>query len=101
MPHDLPKILPLRLKGIAGRISGIIRALENDDDPDKILTQFKEAKNNKAHHLLSDEAYCKALAVKIVERINACPGNCGNEDKIESIRNQFPTFTLDELTEKM
>lgn len=53
------------------------------------------------HYLLPDEVYRKAPAIKIVETVNACPGNCGNEDKIEFIRQQFPAFSLDELTQKM
>lgn len=48
-----------------------------------------------------DEVYRKAPAIKIVETVNACPGNCGNEDKIEFIRQQFSTFSLDGLTQKM
>lgn len=103
LPPDLTEEIVTRLKSIGGQISGLIRMLETEDDPDKILTQFKAAQTalNKAHYLLLDEVYRKALAIKIVEAMNACPGNCGKEDKIEFIRKQFPAFTLDELTKKM
>ncbi|PTB91261.1 metal-sensitive transcriptional regulator, partial [Marivirga lumbricoides] len=68
-----------------------------------ILLQFKAAQKglDKAHYLLLDEAYRKALAIKISETVEACPGNCGNEDRIEFIRQQFPTLELDSLTSKM
>ncbi len=103
LPQDLTKDITVRLKSINGQIEGLIRMLENDEDPEKILTQFKASQSglDKAYYLLLDEVYRKALAIKIVETINACPGNCGNEDKIEFIRRQFPAFTLDELTQKM
>lgn len=103
LPHDLTKDITTRLKSINGQIEGLIRMLENDEDPENILTQFKAAQSglDKAQYLLLDEVYRKALAIKIVELINTCPGNCGNEDKIEFIRMQFPSFALDELTRKM
>jgi hypothetical protein len=91
------------LESISGQIDGLIRMLESDEDPEKIFNQFKAAQSglDKAHYLLPDEVYHKAPAIKIVETVNACPGNCGNEDKIEFIRQQFSTFSLDELTQKM
>ncbi|TAN13021.1 MAG: metal-sensitive transcriptional regulator [Chitinophagaceae bacterium] len=103
LPSDLTEEIVNRLKSIGGQVSGLARMLETEDDPDKILIQFKAAQTalDKAHYLLLDEVYRKALAIKIVEAVNACPGNCGNEDKIEFIRQQFPAFTLDELTRKM
>lgn len=103
LPPDLTEEIVTRLKSIGGQVSGLVRMLETEDDPDKILIQFKAAQTalDKAHYLLLDEVYRKALAIKIVEAVNACPGNCGNEDKIEFIRQQFPAFTLDELTKKI
>lgn len=103
LPPDLTEEIVTRLKSIGGQVSGLARMLETEDDPDKILIQFKAAQTalDKAHYLLLDEVYRKALAIKIVEAVNACPGNCGNEDKIEFIRQQFPAFTLDELTKKI
>lgn len=103
IPKDISQDVINRLKSIDGQVRGLIRMLENDKDPEKILTQFKAAQSglDKAHDLLLDEVYRKTLAIKIVETVNACPGNCGNEDKIEFIRKQFPSFSLDELTQKM
>lgn len=77
--------------------------LDGDADPDKILIQFKAAQKglDKAHFLLLDETYRKALAIKISETVEACPGNCGNEDRIEFIRKQFPDLELDALTSQM
>lgn len=77
--------------------------LEEDIEPEKILMQFKAAQKglDKAHFLLLDETYRKALAEKISETVEACPGDCGNEDRIEFIRKQFPDLHLDALTSKM
>ncbi|MHB1922106.1 MAG: metal-sensitive transcriptional regulator [Chitinophagaceae bacterium] len=103
LPQDLTHEISDRLKSIRGQMDGLIRMLELGEDPDQILLQFKAAEKglDKAHFLLLDDVYRKALARKIVETMAACPGNCGNEDKIEYIRAQFPSFTLDELTQKM
>lgn len=77
--------------------------LEADIDPEKILIQFKAVQKglDKAHFLLLDETYRKTLAEKISETVEACPGNCGNEDRIEFIRKQFPDLELDALTARM
>lgn len=104
LPKDLTTDLKNRLKSIEGQISGIIRMLdEANQAPEDILIQFKAAQKglDKAHYLLLDEVYRKALAIKIVIAAEACPGNCGNEERIEFIKNQFPLLELDELSEKL
>jgi DNA-binding FrmR family transcriptional regulator len=100
---DLTKDIKTRLQSIRGQMDGLIKMLEEDKDPEKILVQFKAVKNglDKAHFLLLDETYRKALAIKISETVEACPGNCGNEERIEFIRRQFPDLELDNLTTKM
>ena len=103
IPRDLSKDIKTRLQGINGQINGLIKMLDEDTNPEKILLQFKAAQKglDKAHFLLLDETYRKALAIKISETVEACPGNCGNEDRIELIRKQFPDLELDTLTSKM
>ena len=77
--------------------------LDEGKDPEKILIQFKAAKSglDKAHYLLLDEVFRKSLAIKISETSDACPGNCGNEEQIEMLRQQFPAIEVDDLMEKM
>lgn len=103
IPKDLTKDIKTRLQSIEGQVRGIINMLETDKDPDQILIQFKAIQKalDKTHYLLLDEVYRKALAIKIVETVNACPGNCGNEDRIEYMRRQFPKLELDDITQKM
>jgi len=103
LPKDLTQDVITRLKSIEGQIRGITSMLEEDVDPEKILLQFKAADKalQKAHYLLLDDAYRKALAIKIVNAVDACPGNCGNEDKIDYIKKEFPNLHLDELTKKL
>ena len=102
IPRDLSKDIKTRLQSINGQLSGLIKMLDEDTDPEKILIQFKAAQKglDKAHFLLLDETYRKALAIKISETVEACPGDCGNEDRIEFIRKQFPDLELDGLTDK-
>ena len=103
IPKDLTKDMKTRLQSIKGQVDGLIKMLDEGKDPEKILLQFKAAQKglDKAHYLLLDEAYRKVLAIKISETVEACPGNCGNEDRIEFIRQQFPHLELDSLTQKM
>ncbi|MGB5822409.1 MAG: metal-sensitive transcriptional regulator [Saonia sp.] len=103
IPRDLSKDIKTRLQSINGQVNGLIKMLDEDTDPEKILIQFKAAQKglDKAHFLLLDETYRKALAIKISETVDACPGNCGNEDRIEFIRKQFPNLELDTLTQQM
>jgi len=103
IPRDLSKDIKTRLQSINGQIGGLIKMLDEDTDPEKILMQFKAAQKglDKAHFLLLDEVYRKALAIKISETIDACPGDCGNEDRIEFIRKRFPDLELDTLTTQM
>ncbi|UJH91897.1 metal-sensitive transcriptional regulator [Antarcticibacterium sp. 1MA-6-2] len=103
IPRDLSKDIKTRLQSINGQIKGLIKMLDEDINPEKILIQFKAAQKglDKAHFLLLDETYRKALAIKISETVDACPGDCGNEDRIEFIRKQFPDLELDTLTSKM
>ena len=103
IPRDLSKDIKTRLQSINGQIGGLIKMLDEDTDPEKILMQFKAAQKglDKAHFLLLDEVYRKTLAIKISETIDACPGDCGNQDRIEFIRKRFPDFELDTLTAQM
>lgn len=103
LPNDLTKDLKTQLKGIRGQIEGVIKMLDESNDPAQILNQFKAASKGfeKAQHLLLDEVFRKALAIKIVEALDTCPGNCGQEEKIAIIRTQFPHLRSYELTNKM
>ena len=103
IPKDLTSDIETRLKSIKGQIEGILKMLHEGNDPEKILIQFKAADKGlqKAHYLLLDEVYRKALAIKIVNAVDECPGDCGREDRIEYIKQQFPHLKLDELSEKL
>ena len=106
-PHKLPADLVLdiktRLKTLSGQITGIVKMLDDGKDPEQINIQFRSIDKafQKAHFLLMDEVYRKALAIGIVSAVNSCPGNCGNEDKIKYLKNEFPNIELTDLTDKL
>lgn len=102
LPGELTHDIKSRLKTIRGQTDGLIKMLDKEADPGKIIDQFKAVRLGlqTAEAILLDEVYRKALAIKIVEVSEACPGNCGNEKKIEFIRKQFPKLTLDEIVDK-
>jgi DNA-binding FrmR family transcriptional regulator len=103
LPKDLTRDIKTRLKSLSGQIEGILKMLDEERSPKDILLQFRAIKGgmHKAEQLLLDEVFRKTLAIQIVKAMDACPGNCGNEEKFESIRQQFPELRLEELTEKM
>ena len=77
--------------------------LDEGKDPEQINIQFKSIDKGiqKAHYLLLDEVYRKALAIGIVNAVDSCPGNCGNEDKIDYLKREFPNLELSDLTDKL
>ena len=74
-PHKLPSDLILdiktRLKTLSGQINGIVKMLDEGKDPEHINIQFKSIDKGiqKAHYLLLDEVYRKALAIGIVKAV--------------------------------
>ncbi len=100
LPKELTGDLVKRLSTIKGQIEGIIKMLDDETDLDKILIQFKAADQGlqKAHYLLMDEVFRKSLALKLVQVMNACPGNCEDAEKIEYMKQQFPMLEFDQLT---
>jgi CsoR family transcriptional regulator, copper-sensing transcriptional repressor len=103
LPTDLISDIKNRLKTLSGQITGIVKMLDEGKDPEQINIQFKSIDKGilKAHYLLLDEVYRKALAIGIVNAADSCPGNCGNEEKIEYLKNEFPNLKLTELTNKL
>lgn len=77
--------------------------INEDKEPDQILLQFKAADKGlqKANYLFFDEVFRKSLALKLVQVMNACPGNCQDAEKIEFLKEQFPTLKFDQLTDKI
>lgn len=80
LPSDLILDIKTRLKTLSGQINGIVKMLEEGKDPEQINIQFKSIDKGiqKAHYLLLNEVYRKALAIGIVKAVDSCPGNCGN-----------------------
>jgi len=103
LPSELTNDLKKRLSTIKGQIEAIIKMLDEETDPDKILIQFKAADQGlqKAHYLLMDEVFRKSLALKLVQVMNACPGNCQDAEKIEYMKKEFPMLQFDQLTSNM
>ncbi|VAW11543.1 hypothetical protein MNBD_BACTEROID05-1114, partial [hydrothermal vent metagenome] len=91
------------LKTLSGQINGIVKMLDEGKDPEQINIQFKSIDKavQKAHYLLLDEVYRKALAIGIVKAVDSCPGDCGNEDKIEYLKKEFPNIALTDLSNKL
>lgn len=103
LSQELTGDLNKRLKFIKGQIEGVIRMVEKGEDPDQISNQFKAADQalQKAHFLLLDEVFRKSLALKLVQVMNACPGDCPDAQKIELLKDQFPILQDGELGAKI
>ncbi|HLF46091.1 MAG TPA: metal-sensing transcriptional repressor [Chitinophagaceae bacterium] len=99
IPQNLTKDITTRLATVRGQVDGLIKMLHNNKDPEKIIEQFKAVNSGlkTTYKLLLNETCRKALALKIVEVTNVCPGNCGYEKKIDMIRQEFPNFKSEEI----
>ncbi len=103
LPSDLVLDIKTRLKTLSGQLNGVVKMLDEGKDPEQINIQFKSVDKGlqKAHYLLLDEVYRKALAIGIVKAVDSCPGNCGSEDKIAYLKKDFPNIALSDLTDKL
>jgi len=103
LPADLVFDIKARLKTISGQTNGIVKMLDEGKDPEQINIQFKSIDKavQKAHYLLLNDVYRKALAIGIVKAVDCCPGNCGHEDKIEYLKKEFPNIELTDLSNKL
>ncbi len=72
LPAELTDDIKKRLATIRGQIEAIVKMLDEETDPDKILIQFKAADQGlqKVHYLLLDEVFRKSLALKLVQVMN-------------------------------
>jgi len=75
LPSDLVSDIKTRLKTLSGQLKGIVKMLDEGKDPEHINIQFKS--------------------------VDSCPGNCGSEDKIDYLKNEFSNIALGDLTEKL
>ncbi len=100
---DLIKDFKTTIKVVIGQLEHVSTSLGNTNNPEEVLLQLKaaDALLTKATLMLLDDVYRKALAEKISFAHQNCPGNCGNEDQIERLRQMFPHIPLDQLPEKL
>ncbi len=103
LPQDITTDLKNRMKSLSGQINGIVRMIDKGEDPIAIDFQFNAVKSGlqKAHYLLLDDVYRRALALNIVKASENCPGNCGKENNIQQLKEDFPDFDLEVLSAKL
>lgn len=103
LPRDLTQNIKSRLSTIKGQLDGMLEMLDHEEDPNRIVNLMKTIKGgvDTSYEILSDEVIRKSLARKIVEVEEACPGNCGKEDKIQEIRTQFPNFNSEQVVDNL
>jgi DNA-binding FrmR family transcriptional regulator len=75
--------------------------LDEGREAKDVYIQFKaiEGAVLKAIYVVLDDTLRKELALKVVKVADACPGNCGSEDKIEFIRKEFPKLELKQIAQ--
>ena len=100
---ELTRAIKTALKTASGQLGYVIDHVATDDNIENVLLQLKavQATLSKATFDLLDDAYRKALAEKISFAYQNCPGDCGQEDRIEGLRKLFPEYTLEEIPEKI
>jgi CsoR family transcriptional regulator, copper-sensing transcriptional repressor len=91
------------IKTIIGQLGYILNQVDDEQKAENILLQLKAVKAalNKNTLAILDETYRKVLAEKVSFVSQNCPGNCGNEEKIENLRKIFPEIELEEVTQNL
>lgn len=100
---DLTRDIKISLKTAMGQLNYVVNQVDNLEQAENLLLQLKavQATLTKTTVKLLDDTYRKALAEKISFAHQNCPGNCGNEDKIERLRKLFPDIDLENVTQKL
>jgi len=100
---DLTKSSKDNLKTAKGLIGYIIDNLDNVEKVSAVLLQLKALQGlvNKITIELLDDAYRKALAEKLSQAADQCPGDCGNEGSIEHLLKIFPEIKPEEIPVKL
>ena len=100
---DLNRNIKLSVKTAIGQLNFILKQVDNDQQAENVLIQFKAVQANltKASFELLDDTYRKVLAEKISSAYQNCLGNCGNEGQIERLRKLFPDISLEDVPQKL
>lgn len=104
MHNNIPnKDLINRINTLIGQLQGIIKMLDNEGNPEKILHQFNAAEKalSSSKDYLINDIYRKDLASKLSTAIESCPGNCGQEDLISQMKKDFPNLNKDEVIQSI
>jgi len=100
---DLTKSVKDGLKTAKGQIDSILLRIDDPDQAQNVLIQIKATQGliNKAAIELLDDAYRKALAERVVQAVDQCPGDCGNEASIEHLLKIFPDIKPEQIPTKL
>lgn len=100
---DLTRNIKVSIKTAIGQLNYILKKMDDEQQTENVLLQLRavQAILNKSTFELLDETYRKAMAEKISSAYQNCPGNCGNEQTIERLRQLFPNFSMDEIPQKL
>lgn len=91
------------IKTAIGQLNYVLKNISNEQQCENNLLQLKAVQStlNKTTLELLDDAYRKALAEKVSSAWQQCPGNCGNEKKIEKLLRIFPEISMEEVPYKL
>lgn len=100
---DLTKNIKTSLKTAIGQLGYILKKVDEEQHSENVLLQLKAVQStlSKVTYELLDDTYRKALAEKIALTSHQCPGNCGNEERIQKLMKLFPEIDLHEIPEKL
>ncbi len=100
---DLTKDVKTSLKTIIGQLNYVLGEVDNEQQAENLLLQLNAAQSTlkKTLFILLNDTYRKVLAQKISSAHQHCPGNCGQEENIEKLRQLFPELKLEEIPEKL
>ena len=101
--HDQTESVKFNLKTAKGQIESILKRINEPEQAQNVLFQIKAVQGlvNRAAIELLDDAYRKALAERVAEAADKCPGDCGQEESIAHLLKIFPEIKPEQIPIKL
>ncbi len=101
--HTGRKEILKRLHFLSGQIGGIEKMIDDERSVKEVFTQLR-ATENALHSVIYDvlERQIKSRFIEVLaDRLERCPGDCNDCDRLRFLKNGFSDLNLKELIDEL